>query len=203
VETELARSRIGALLAFGSHRSVRDDGCFLTTFSSDGLMQLSDRITGAFLIALGGVAGYAGSRLPPVPGQQIGPNVFPMVIGAGLVICGILIAARVGRHFEDEAEADLAAHSAAEAATPAQAGTWWRGMMALLPPGLLVFYVLAVDRLGFLATAAAMVLAASLALGARLRLAVPIAIAAPPIVHLLFAKLLRVPLPPGLIPTPW
>jgi putative tricarboxylic transport membrane protein len=165
-------------------------------------MQLSDRTTGLFLIALGGLAAYAGSRLPPVPGQQIGPNVFPMVIGLGLVLCGALIALGVGRHFEEEAEADLAAHSAA-AATPASAGSWWRGSMALVPPGLLAFYVLAVDRLGFLATAAAMVLALALALGARLRLAVPLALAAPPIVHLLFAKLLRVPLPEGLIPTPW
>ena len=67
--------------------------------------------TGLFLIALGGVAAYGGSRLPPVPGQQVGPNVFPMVVGAGLVLCGALIALGIGRHFEDEAEADLAAHS--------------------------------------------------------------------------------------------
>ncbi len=75
--------------------------------------------------------------------------------------------------------------------------------MALVPPGLLLFYVLAVDRLGFLVTAAAIVLMASLALGARLRLAVPLAIGAPLFVHLVFSKLLRVPLPPGLVPAPW
>lgn len=166
-------------------------------------MQLSDRITGAYLIVLGGVAAYAGSRLPPVPGQQIGPSVFPVVIGTGLVICGALIAAGVGRHFEEEVEADLAAHAAAELATPAHAGSWWRGLTALVPPALLVFYVVAVDRLGFLVTAAAMVLALALALGARLRLAVLLALAAPPVVHVLFAKLLRVPLPAGLIPAPW
>jgi putative tricarboxylic transport membrane protein len=165
-------------------------------------MQLSDRVTGLFLIALGAVTAYAGSRLPPVPGQQIGPNVFPMVIGAGLCICGGLIALRVGHHFEEEAEADLAAHSA-QAAEPARETWKWRGLMALIPPALLVFYVVAVDRLGFLATAATMVLVTALALGARPRLALPLAIAAPVIVHLLFAKLLRVPLPPGLIPTPW
>jgi len=55
-------------------------------------MQLSDRITGAFLVALGAVAAYAGSRLPPVLGQLIGPNVFPMAIGFGLCLCGVLIA---------------------------------------------------------------------------------------------------------------
>jgi putative tricarboxylic transport membrane protein len=161
-------------------------------------MHLSDRITGAFLIALGSVAAYAGSRLPPVPGQQIGPNVFPMVVGIGLVLCGALIALGVGYRFEEQAEADLAAHSEA----PAQRA-WWRSLVALVPPGLLVFYVLAVERLGFLATAAAVVLAGALALGARLRLAVPLALVAPLGVHLVFAKLLRVPLPVGLIPTPW
>ena len=63
------------------------------------------------MVALGGLAAYGGSRLPPVPGQQIGPNVFPMVVGIGLVLCGGMIALGVGRRFEEEAEADLAAHS--------------------------------------------------------------------------------------------
>jgi putative tricarboxylic transport membrane protein len=165
-------------------------------------MQLSDRATGLFLIALGGVAAYAGSRLPPVPGQQIGPNVFPMVVGGGLVLCGALISLGVGHRLEEQAEAELAAHSDQPAA-PAQAVGWWRNLAALLPPALLVFYVVAVDRLGFLLTAGTIVLVTALALGGRLRLAVPLAIVAPPVVHLLFAKLLRVPLPVGLIPTPW
>jgi putative tricarboxylic transport membrane protein len=164
-------------------------------------MHLSDRVTGLFLVALGAVTAYAGSRLPPVPGQQIGPNVFPMVVGAGLCICGALIALRVGHRFEEEAEADLAAHSA-QAATPLKEA-WWLRLKALIPPALLVFYVLAVDRLGFLVTAATMVLVVALALGARFRLAVPLALAAPVFVHLVFSKLLRVPLPEGLIPTPW
>jgi putative tricarboxylic transport membrane protein len=165
-------------------------------------MQLSDRVTGLFLIALGGVAAYGGSRLPPVPGQQVGPNVFPMVVGAGLILCGALIALGIGQRFEEEAEADLAAHSDQPAEPPAARG-WWRGPMVLVPPGLLLFYVFAVDRLGFLLTAALIVLTAALALGARLRLAVPLAIGAPLVVHLLFAKLLRVPLPWGLVPPPW
>jgi putative tricarboxylic transport membrane protein len=52
-------------------------------------------------------------------------------------------------------------------------------------------------------TAGLMVLTAAIALGARLRLAIPLAIVAPLLVHLLFSKLLRVPLPPGLLPLPW
>ncbi len=42
-----------------------------------------------------------------------------------------------------------------------------------------------------------------MALGATLRLAIPVAIFAPVFVHLIFAKLLRVPLPRGLLPMPW
>lgn len=167
-------------------------------------MHLPDRVTGLFMVALGGLAAYGGSRLPPVPGQQIGPNVFPLVVGIGLAICGALIAFGVGRHYEEEAEADLAKITGRIATETADAPShWWRGLKALVPPALLIFYVLAVDRLGFLPTAAMIVLAASLALGARLRLAVAMALGAPLFVNLVFVKLLRVPLPSGLLPLPW
>ena len=165
-------------------------------------MQLSDRTTGLFFICLGAVAAYAGSKLPPVPGQQVGPNVFPLVVGVGLCLCGGLIALGVGRHFEDEAEADLAAHS--NKVEKLQPRAWWlAGLRALLPPALLVFYVLAVDRLGFLLTAAIMVAAAARALGGNWLLTVCLAVGAPLVVSLAFGKFLRVPLPPGLLPTPW
>jgi putative tricarboxylic transport membrane protein len=167
-------------------------------------MQLSDRVTGLFMVALGALAAYGGSRLPAVPGQQIGPNVFPLVVGIGLAICGGMIALGVGRRYEQEAEADLAKITSRIATGDGDGPSgWWRGLKALLPPALLLFYVFAVDRLGFLPTAAVMVLIASVALGARLRLAVPLAIGAPLFVNLVFSKLLRVPLPSGLLPLPW
>jgi putative tricarboxylic transport membrane protein len=167
-------------------------------------MQLSDRVTGLFMVALGGLAAYGGSRLPPVPGQQIGPDVFPLVVGIGLAVCGGMIAFGIGHHYEEEAEADLAKITiATQTANAPSERRWWRGLKALVPPGLLIFYVLAVDRLGFLPTAAVMVLITSLALGARLRLAIAMAIGAPLAVYLVFLKLLRVPLPSGLLPFPW
>jgi len=169
-------------------------------------MQLSDRVTGLFLVALGGLAAYGGSRLPPVPGQQIGPEVFPMFVGISLAFCGGLIAAGVGRSYEDEAEADLARISAENESDgrPAAAhhSRWWE-LRVLIPPALLLFYYFVVDRLGFLPTAGVLVLIASLALGARARLAIPLAIGAPLFVNLLFLKLLRVPLPSGMLPLPW
>jgi putative tricarboxylic transport membrane protein len=166
-------------------------------------MQLSDRVTGLFLVALGGVAAYGGSRLPPVPGQQIGPEVFPVIIGVSLAICGALIAMGIGRHYEEEAEADLARVAAPVEPTADAQPRRWYGLRALIPPALLLFYVQFVERIGFLPTAAAVVLITSLALGARLRLAVPLAFLAPLAINLVFLKLLRVPLPSGLLPMPW
>lgn len=167
-------------------------------------MRLSDRSTGLFISILGGAAAYAGSRLPPVPGQQVGPNVFPLVIGLGLCFCGLLIAFGIGSRFEQEAEADLAAHSDQPAEQPSGASrSPLYGLRVLLPPAALVFYALVVDTAGFFLTAAAMILVAALAFGARLRLAVTMAIVAPIGIHLIFYKLLRVPLPPGLVPMPW
>ena len=154
-------------------------------------MRLPDQATGTALVAVGGLAAAFGSRLPGVPGQDIGPAVFPMLIGAFLAACGGAIALGVGRGFE--------APDPAEEAPPPR----YAGLRALLPPALLLFYVLIVERLGFLPTAAAMVAAVALALGAGWRIVVPLAVAAPLGVHLVFAKLLRVPLPDGVLPAPW
>jgi putative tricarboxylic transport membrane protein len=162
-------------------------------------MQLSDRITGSFLVGLGGIAAFAGSRLPPVPGQPVGPNVFPMVVGIGLVLCGLLIAFGIGRSFE----AEPVAETHGDAVSPAEQLPTRSGVWVLLPPALLLFYVFASERLGFAPTAAILTFVAALSLGASLRIALPTAVLAPIGMHAIFAKLLRVPLPDGLLPMPW
>jgi putative tricarboxylic transport membrane protein len=161
-------------------------------------MHLSDRLTGLFLAVLGALAFWGGSRLPAVPGQDVGPAVFPMVIGGGLVLCGVLIAIGVGRSFEEAETEPVEAHEGL-----ARHLGEWRALAAFVPPALLLFYALVSETLGFLPTAFVMVLLAALSLGASLRLALVMAVAAPPFVHLVFYKLLRVPLPAGLLPAPW
>ncbi|HEX8665002.1 MAG TPA: tripartite tricarboxylate transporter TctB family protein [Beijerinckiaceae bacterium] len=167
-------------------------------------MRLPDRVTGLFTFALGAVSAYAGSRLPPVPGQPVGPNVFPLVVGIGLCLCGAMIALGIGHKFEEEAEADLVAHSdlPTEEQVLASHGPLYK-LRVLIPPALLLFYVFTVDVLGFYVTTAAMILVAASVFGARWRLSVPVALLAPVVVHLVFYKLLRVPLPAGLVPMPW
>ncbi|WP_043360934.1 tripartite tricarboxylate transporter TctB family protein [Belnapia sp. F-4-1] len=154
-------------------------------------MQLSDRVTGGVLVVLGGLAAWSGSRLPAVPGQDVGPAAFPLLIGSGLVICGALIALGIGRSFEAPEEEVSAT------------GSRLSGLRVLIPPALLLFYMLASEPLGFLLTGAIIVFAVAVALGARMRLAVPLAVVAPALVHLAFYKLLRVPLPDGVLPAPW
>lgn len=149
-----------------------------------------DRITGLLVAALGLLAVWGASRLPDMPGQWVGPGAFPGLVGAGLVATGALIALGVGRGFEEEAPDD-----AADPARPL-----WR---AAIPVVLLVFYAQAVEWLGFVPTAAAIVLAMALALGARFRAALALAAVTAPAAHLVFGKLLRVPLAPGLLPMPW
>lgn len=156
-------------------------------------MHLSDRATGGFLVVLGAAAAWGGSRLPAVPGQEVGPAAFPMLIGFGLMACGALIALGIGRGFEVPEEKE-----------PTPPGPWrMGGLRALVPLALLLFYAFASETLGFLPTAAIVVGLGALALGARPVLAIPLALVAPPLVHLAFYKLLRVPLPAGILPAPW
>jgi putative tricarboxylic transport membrane protein len=77
------------------------------------------------------------------------------------------------------------------------------GLRALLPPALLLFYVAVADRVGFILTAGIIVFVTATALGARWKLALPLSVLAPIVIHLIFSKLLRVPLPIGLLPMPW
>jgi putative tricarboxylic transport membrane protein len=165
-------------------------------------MHIPDRILGGAMAALGAAAAYGGSLLPPVPGQQVGPNVFPVVIGCGLVACGLAIAAGIGRSFEQAEEivtSEDGSHVKADDAPPIP----YAAFKTAVPPILLVFYALSVDFLGFAPTAAVMVAVTCFALGGNWRTAVPLALLAPPAVHLVFAKLLRVPLPAGFLPMPW
>ena len=163
-------------------------------------MRLPDRVTGLFLVGLGAAAAYGGWLLPPVPGQPVGPNVFPLVIGIGLALCGLMIAFGIGHTFEEEEE--LVPFEAGQPVA-AQPRSRLFGLRALLPPALLLFYVVVADRLGFILTAALIVYATATALGARWKLSLPLAVLAPIGIHLIFSKLLRVPLPAGLLPMPW
>src|SRR6476469_2040868 len=103
-------------------------------------MHLPDRVTGLFLVGLGAAADYGGWPLPPVPGQPVGPNVFPLLIGTGLALCGLAIAFGIGHSFEEEEELIPVEGGQPQAPT----GKLY-SLRALLPPALLLFYVAMAD----------------------------------------------------------
>jgi putative tricarboxylic transport membrane protein len=158
---------------------------------------------------LGGATFYGGSLLPPVPGQQVGPDVFPMVIGASLAICGLLIMFGVGRTFEEDEkvviseQGDAVNADALEKEKTGFAGFLQDGWKVLIPPAALFFYYFASEKLGFWITASLMIFALARSQGARWKGAILLTFFAPIVVHLIFYKLLRVPLPPGLLKFPW
>jgi putative tricarboxylic transport membrane protein len=122
-----------------------------------------------------------------MPGQKFGPAWFPGLIAAGLAVCGALLVASGWRR----REAWIAL------------GDWSRsprarlGIAALL--GGLVFYVLVADTVGFLITGVLLLAAWIRVLGASWRVTLPVALIATLVIHLSFYKLLRIPLPWGVL----
>jgi putative tricarboxylic transport membrane protein len=124
---------------------------------------------------------------PAMPGQKFGPAWFPGLVAAGLVVCGALLAAQSFRS------------TGPAFALPA----WIRkprpvaGVLSVVC-GLL-FYVLAADTLGFYPTALLLLTLWLRLLGASWRVTVPVAIIATVVIHMSFYKLLRIPLPWGIL----
>ena len=153
-------------------------------------MKVADTILGALFALLGVVVLWHVQSFPVIPGQKFGAALFPGVISAGLVICGLLLTARGLRR-------------------PAPGGRliafddWARNPVIVIrflsvPIGLL-FYVLSSDFLGFHIAASLAMLAWLLVFGMKPLPAVAVAIAFPIIMHLAFYKILRVPLPWGVL----
>lgn len=125
---------------------------------------------------------FTAREFPVVPGQKLGAGFLPMLVGAGLLMCGLALVARSRRM----------------AAEPAQ-----RGLEQVMPAAVVMaaiaLYVLAADRVGFLLVAPVALLMVFKALHVGWRPALLWALGGTLVVHLAFYKLLRVPLPWGLI----
>ena len=150
-------------------------------------MTISDSVVGAFLVALGIAILIHIQSYPLIPGQNYGPALFPGVIAVGLLGCGALLFIRGVR-----ARLPLLELSA-----------WMRNPFTLTNflavCAVLVFYVIAADPLGFLPTATLCLAALFLKLKVRLVPAIVVAVVATVVIHFLFYKLLRVPLPWGVL----
>ena len=141
---------------------------------------------------MSGQAGSA-SSFPGVPGQKLGAGFLPMLIGAGLLLCGLGLALRGLRGQSGPAGA------ASDAGPPSKLRD---RIAAALVIAAVLFYIGLADWLGFMLVAPVCLVVVFLALQVRLLPALGWALVGTLVVHLLFYKLLRVPLPWGVL-RPW
>jgi putative tricarboxylic transport membrane protein len=156
-------------------------------------MKVNDAVWGALLLLLSAVLLVHVQSFPRIPGQQYGPALFPGVIAASLGICAALlivkgIAARTHGH-------ERAEWIALEPWTRSR-----RHVLAFaLTIGINVFYIVAVDGLGFILTGTVYLAALFAVFGVRARWIIPVALVSTLVIHTAFYKLLRVPLPWGVL----
>ncbi len=157
-------------------------------------MRLNDAVVGLVLIIFS-VAEIAYTRtFPKLYGQQFGPDLFPIVIGVGLLGCGIVLTAK-----------GLAERRAVPWLV---LGDWARDRASVVNFGLviagLIFYIAASDTLGFIPCALIILVTLFLRFGVGLGASLFAAVTATLAIHEVFAGILLVPLPWGLLqPIAW
>jgi putative tricarboxylic transport membrane protein len=179
-------------------------------------MKINDALSG-LLIAAFAVAIYVYSDALPAMGQQIGPNVFPQALAGGFMICAVLLILRGLRGLRRGAAGSSHGSRIATVGHDDEPGSdsrWltlpsWvndrHSVLAfLLVPGALVFYILVSEPLGFLPTAFILLAVLFVTFRTRVVVALPVALLSALVIHALFYKLLKVPLPWGILqPLAW
>ena len=150
-------------------------------------MKINDAVTGVALILLGVGILWHIQGFPAMPGQRYGPAWFPGIAAAGLALCGLGLVYQGVRSRVPWIALD----------------DWTRrrrpvaGFFAVIAG--LVFYVVASNPLGFHLTGVLLLVAWLRVLGARWPVTIVVAIVAPIVIHLAFYKVLRIPLPWGVL----
>jgi putative tricarboxylic transport membrane protein len=150
-------------------------------------MKINDAVMGGLLLVLAAAIGVYVSGFPGMSGQRYGAALFPGMIAAGLAACGVLLLARGLR----------------EKAPSFEFAPWTREWALVanfaLVCGSLLFYIFASETLGFMVTGTLLLFVLFLKLGVRLSVSVVVSPLAALVIHLLFYKLLKVPLPWGIL----
>lgn len=156
-------------------------------------MKLNDAIWGALLIFFSAAVLVHVQRFPTIPGQKVGPALFPGVLAVALAVCGLLLIGN-GLH---------ARRHGHERARWMELDGWTKSrryVVAFLAViGVNAFYVLFVDALGFVLTGFAYLATLFVVFGVRPRSVVPLALGVTLVIHYAFYKLLKVPLPWGVL----
>ena len=178
-------------------------------------MKFNDAVTGIFFILFGGLLFYVTRNFPPMPGQAYGPDLFPRVIGAAMVFAGALLTVKGLRDRRNRKSdvSDLRRENIfGSRVDPTSGGGAWAVPLEwmhnpratsnfVLIVGVLVFYILASDRLGFLITGflCLLVLLVWLRGFSTWASSGVIALASALVIQMFFSQMLRVPLPWGVL----
>ena len=152
-------------------------------------MKLNDAVFGALLLVLGLAVLVHVQSFPKIPGQNVGPALFPGVAAGALIVCALLLIASGVR--------------ARPRAAWLEGMTWMRSgrhiaaFAAII--GATIAYIVLANAIGFLIIAPLALGAMFVAFGVRPVVAVVVAIAGTLVIWYAFYKLLRVPLPWGVL----
>ena len=157
-------------------------------------MKFHDTLSGAALLLLALAILFNISSFPNIPGQNIGPAAFPGLLATLLALCAVLLMLKGLRSKEPQPWIVF--------------GEWMRSAYHLrnffITVACLLFYILVSEALGFLICAVTVLCVMFWALQVRARLIVPLAIGITLLIHTIFYKGLRVPLPWGVMqPLQW
>jgi putative tricarboxylic transport membrane protein len=150
-------------------------------------MKINDAVFGAVLLLLGIVVVVHVQAFPKIPGQRVGPALFPGLVAAGLAVCGVLLIVSGFR--------SRATEPWYETAEWMRSGRHFVSFVAIV--GGVAAYVLVANAVGFLIVAPILLWTWFTVLGMRRRAAVVTAVVATLVIWYAFYKLLRVPLPWG------
>ncbi|MBL1266516.1 MAG: tripartite tricarboxylate transporter TctB family protein [Halomonas sp.] len=153
-------------------------------------MTLPDRIGGVVLVALGLAVVIASLGLPAIPGQPVGPAIFPSVLGVALGLSGLIIFVKPERQTDQETQ-QLEALSVIGA------------LRLLSPVAVLILGYFIMESVGFLVTGFLIVLIISLLLRGSVVGSLLLSAVMTVVIYTIFASLLRVPLPAGILSLPW
>lgn len=156
-------------------------------------MKLNDAIFGVLLLALGASVLAMVQSFPKIPGQQVGPALFPGLVAIGICVGGLILLVRgVRQHLRSPGQAPWF-----------KAADWMGSPRHLLAfavlVGAVVFYMLASTTLGFLVCSVLVLTALFCVLHVPFGRALLTAVIVSLLIHFAFYKLLRVPLPWGIL----
>ena len=152
-------------------------------------MKFNDAIFGAVFLLLGVAILVHVQAFPQIPGQQVGPALFPGLIAVGLIACSLILIINGVRHRATQPWLDT--------------GDWMRSHRHIgafvVTIVAVVAYIALANSVGFLIVGPLALLAMFIAYGVRPVTAIVVAIIVSLVIHYAFYKLLRVPLPWGVL----